>query len=123
MSRKAVLNSSAVGLIISKELNAETFLNGGSALQRIWIKANQLGIAFQPISATTFMFQRLLNETHSSFNINSKELLYKMYEQNKKLWKLNDNDTAIFMFKLHHADKPTARSLRKAKEKLFYYNE
>lgn len=123
MSRKAVLNSSAVGLIISKELNAETFLNGGAALQRIWIKANQLGIAFQPISATTFMFQRLLNETHSSFNINSKELLYKMYEQNKKLWKLNDNDTAIFMFKLHHADEPTARSLRKAKEKLFYYNE
>lgn len=123
MSRKSVLNSAAVGLIISNELNTETFLKGGAALQRIWIKANQLGIAFQPISAATFMFQRLLNEANSSFNINSKELLYKMYEQNNKLWKLNNNETAVFMFKLHHAGEPTARSLRKTKEKLFYYNE
>ncbi len=123
MSKKAVLNSSTVGLIIANELSDINYIKGGAALQRIWLKANGLGMAFHPISASLFMFQRLLDSNENSFDINSKELLYKMYLKNFELWKLSGKDTPIFMFKLHHANEPSARSIRKSIDKIFYYKK
>lgn len=123
MSKKAVLNSSAVGLILANELSDINYIKGGAALQRIWLKANGLGMAFHPISASLFMFQRLLTDSENSFDINSKELLYKMYLKNCELWKLSVKDTPIFMFKLHQASEPSARSIRKPIDKIFYYKK
>ncbi len=123
MSKKAVLNSSAVGLILANELSDINYIKGGATLQRIWLKANGLGMAFHPISASLFMFQRLLTDSENSFDINSKELLYKMYLKNCELWKLSVKDTPIFMFKLHQASEPSARSIRKPIDKIFYYKK
>ncbi|MES2727265.1 MAG: Rv1355c family protein [Bacteroidota bacterium] len=122
ISAKGVINSSAIGLITASSDEAMSYINGGSALQRIWIKANQSGLCFQPISASLFMFARLANENESTFNKHSKALMLKMYEEFKALWQLNSKETAIFMFKLHIAGEPTARSLRKPIEKQFYYH-
>ncbi|MES2653949.1 MAG: Rv1355c family protein [Bacteroidota bacterium] len=122
ISAKGVINSSAIGLITASSDEAMSYINGGSALQRVWIKANQSGLCFQPISASLFMFARLANENESTFNKHSKALMLKMYEEFKALWQLNSKETAIFMFKLHIAGEPTARSLRKPIEKQFYYH-
>ncbi len=122
ISAKSVINSSAIGLITAQSDDAMAYINGGAALQRVWIKANQEGLCFQPISASLFMFARLINENESTFNKHSKALMLKMYEEFKALWQLNNKETAIFMFKLHVAGEPTARSLRKPIEKQFYYH-
>ncbi len=122
ISAKSILNASAVGLITANSSDSMAFINAGSALQRVWIKANEMGLSFQPISASLFMFLRLINENKNSFNVHSNSLMIKAYNDFQELWQLNKHETAIFMFKLHEAEKPTALSIRKPKEKQFYYH-
>lgn len=121
MSNKAVINSAAIGLIYFDNISKNSYLNAGRAMQKIWIKANDMGFSFHPISACTFMFQRALKEENSTFN---KTDLKQIIEFNKKfnnLWKLSENETGVFMFKLHQSAFPSIRSLRKPVEEMFVY--
>ncbi|MDD2943845.1 MAG: ThiF family adenylyltransferase, partial [bacterium] len=55
---RPIVHSSAIGLLTMPTTSSEDLLRGGQALQRIWLKATELGLSFQPLAAipiTSFM--------------------------------------------------------------------
>ena len=121
ISMKSVQKSGAIGLIYFNKKDELSYFNAGSALQRVWIKANNLGLSFHPISACTFMFQRILEENESSFNDKNTEKLKELHKKFNNLWKFNETETGVFMFKLHLSNDTSIRSLRKPLDEMFRY--
>lgn len=111
--RVTVQNASAVGLItISSEFHPETFIKGGRIGQQVWLKANLMNLSFQPISPSTFFFNRLLYGKEFDMNDNMKEGLQKLFVQFEELWSLERSEQMIFMFRLNRAGPPSERALR-----------
>jgi hypothetical protein len=111
--RETVKNASAVGLItISSDFHPETFIQGGRLGQQIWLKANQMKLSFQPISPSTFFFNRLLYGKEFDINTNMKDSLQKLFLQFEELWNLERSEQMIFMFRLNIAGPPSERALR-----------
>jgi hypothetical protein len=123
ISMKSVQKSGAIGIIYFNKKDELSYFNAGSALQRVWIKANNLGFSFHPISASTFMFQRILEENESSFNDKNTEKLKELYKKFNNLWKFNETETGVFMFKLHLSNETSLRSLRKPLDEMFRYKK
>lgn len=123
ISMKSVQKSGAIGIIYFNKKDELSYFNAGSALQRVWIMANNLGFSFHPISASTFMFQRILEENESSFNDKNTEKLKELYKKFNNLWKFNETETGVFMFKLHLSNETSLRSLRKPLDEMFRYKK
>jgi molybdopterin/thiamine biosynthesis adenylyltransferase/nitroreductase len=58
-TRRAVAASSALVILRTAEVGPEAFLSGGRALCRVWARASDMGLAFQPLSALLYLFERL----------------------------------------------------------------
>jgi hypothetical protein len=58
-ARKAVAAASAVGLVSVAGRSREAYFAGGRAMQRAWLQATALGLAFQPMAPLTYLFARL----------------------------------------------------------------
>jgi hypothetical protein len=58
-ARKAMAAASAVGLVLVGGWSREAFFAGGRAMQRVWLQATALGLAFQPMAPLTYLLARL----------------------------------------------------------------
>lgn len=55
-SYRALISSSAVGLIIVSGNSRKSFLKGGMSMQRVWLESCKNGLHFQPMTAITLFF-------------------------------------------------------------------
>lgn len=104
--------SDGIGMISHKDIGANTFFEGGRAVERIWLAANLEGISFQPISACLFMFNRYEKEGKAPFGEfgNAVEAAYEQYQD---IFKINDGERRIFIFRLFKGEGPSVRALRR----------
>jgi molybdopterin/thiamine biosynthesis adenylyltransferase len=112
-ARKAIAASSAVGLVSVPGRTREAYLEGGRAMQRVWLQATALGLAVQPMAPLTYLFARL--ELGDGDGLSSAEA--------GALRELRDRFGAVFpdaagrgepmLFRIGHAPPPTARALRR----------
>ena len=58
-ARKAIAAASAVGLVSVPGRTRAAYFAGGRAMQRVWLQATALGLAFQPMAPLTYLFARL----------------------------------------------------------------
>ncbi|WP_242334039.1 MULTISPECIES: Rv1355c family protein [unclassified Anaeromyxobacter] len=56
---KAMAAASAAGLVSVAGRTREAYFAGGRAMQRVWLQATALGLAFQPMTPLTYLFARL----------------------------------------------------------------
>lgn len=111
--RSSINSASAVGLItITSDFVPQTFVHGGRLGQQVWLRANDMGLSFQPISPSTFFFNRLLYGKDFDMNKNMKESMQRLFFKFEKLWNLDRNEQMIFMFRLNIAGPPSERALR-----------
>jgi len=60
ISRKWINGSSAVGCIHTTASDTpSSWINSGRVMQRVWMKANQMGLAYQPMNILPFIWPRL----------------------------------------------------------------
>ncbi|MBL7718114.1 MAG: Rv1355c family protein [Flavipsychrobacter sp.] len=124
--RKAVMKSVAsASCMCILTLPANTyghFAEGGRAVERMWLTANRLGVAFQPISQLVFFMERLQRggdgELDEFFKAEFVKLRNKFYTLLPQMSGLHP----IFIFRLSKADMPKVRSLRRAVESVFIYS-
>lgn len=111
--------ASAVGCIfLPKEAD---FWSGGRIVQRVWLKANQLGIAFQPVTASLFLFHRFLNYNAKDLSCQEQKIIEDGINNFQKIFPFDINlEKPIFLFKLSKADHPLIKSLRKPLDKVFH---
>lgn len=111
-SRKSTACASAIGLISMENYSMENFYKGGRAVERAWLTATNDNISFQPLSISTFLFNRITYQGVEAFSTNAIIELKKMIKDFEKLFSLKHDMSKILLFRVFIADNIPKRSLR-----------
>lgn len=118
-ARKSVAAASAIGLLTIPRRarddldRARLYFEGGAALERVWLLATSLGLAFQPMTALTYLFARLDEGCREGLDDAECEELSRLRERSRALFELRQPETELMLFRLSRAAPPTARSQRR----------
>jgi molybdopterin/thiamine biosynthesis adenylyltransferase len=113
ISKETITKSSAIMLLKGKEFSPKTYFDGGKVLQRIWIRANMMGINFQPVSAMLFIFQKVLQETNHGFTKVEEAEIQKLKQSFDKIFNNKEGSLDLFMFRINIAADPSVRAYRR----------
>lgn len=115
ISKDTITKASAIMLLQGDSFTPKTYLEGGKVLQRIWIKANMLGISFQPVTAMLFIFQKVLQESNHGFTLDEVREIEKLKLKFDKIFKSEGESDRLdlFMFRLNVTGDPTVRAFRR----------
>lgn len=113
ISRDTMMTSSAIMLFQGKQFSPITFLEGGKIMQRVWIKANMMGISVQPVAAMLFIFHKVLREANHGFTPAEESEIKKLKMMFDRLFKNESGLQDLFMFRLNKAGEPSVRSYRR----------
>ncbi|MHA4896146.1 Rv1355c family protein [Pedobacter sp. PWIIR3] len=122
LSKGAIVTSAGIGLITMPEYDADNFVNGGQAVQNVWLDANLKGIAFHPISAPLFLFARLNHSNGEGLTDQMLEELNSLQNELLEVFPILKDRQGIFIFRLSYADEASVRSFRKPLEDVLKFN-
>jgi molybdopterin/thiamine biosynthesis adenylyltransferase len=111
VTRKTAEAASAIGLITIPDRKKESFFNGGRMLERVWLGATERKISFQPISISTFLFNRYLFEGDKVLGEKFAGELADLKKQLDEAFCLDDGRVSMFLFRLFYDENPWKRSL------------
>lgn len=111
-TKKAIAASSALGFISMPFENEEAYLHGGEWMQRLWITANALGLAFQPVTQFSYLYARAKNKGAGLSDKEINTLLELRTNLNELLPKLKDREI-VFVFRIAYTDKLPIKALRR----------
>jgi len=117
--KKSIDSASAVGIVTMYGETPEDYVNGGRALQRLWIAANLQGLAFQPLSASLFLYERLLKGNGIDISEKGCESLWKLRPEFEKVFEIIPGQANILIFRLSQVAEPKVKSLRRDLSKVF----
>ncbi len=103
--------SSAIGVVVMEGKRDEDFVAAGRFIERLWLTANSLGVAFAPVTAVPYLASLV---TEKSTGTISKEHIRDIVTADKVIREAGGikNETIAMVFRLGYADKPTAYSNR-----------
>jgi molybdopterin/thiamine biosynthesis adenylyltransferase len=113
MSCSAIKSASAVGLITMPSFSSLDYFQGGRALQRCWLTATELEIAFWPMTCLPYFFAHLLRSDGDIFDVDERHELRQMRQHYEELFELSDDDGEILLFRMGVAPAADIRSLRR----------
>jgi len=116
IARNAVNAASAIGLISVVGESPTDMLRGGQAIEHLWLKANELGLAWHPMTALIPMFDMLNSPTALIFEPWALERLSDLSERFNLLFTPSPRQLRLMLFRLSPASAPSARSLRRPVE-------
>lgn len=112
MSRKAIDACSALGLITMPKSYPDSYFDGGRAIQKVWLASTVKGVAFQPLSLSTFLSERIADNNFEGLE-DVKEKILKLYQKLKLVCDIKDDRSDIFLFRLSYAEDPKVTPLRR----------
>jgi hypothetical protein len=119
ISSKNILTASAIGVISMEQTNLCHYVQGGRALERIWLEANFRKIAFQPVSQIIFMLELFRSQGSTHFNDYEQEELRNIHQRFSAITNTAKGQP-VFVFRLCHAGLPETRSLRRPLKEMFF---
>ncbi|RYX81403.1 hypothetical protein EON73_04845 [bacterium] len=111
-SIKSTSCASAIGLITMNDYSLKNFYNGGRAVERAWLAATKDNISFQPLSISTFLFNRLTYQEVQSFSEKTTTELTNMKDNFESLFSLKKDMCKILLFRVFIGGNLPRRSLR-----------
>lgn len=115
MSGPGIRSSSAVVLVSIPENTMRHRLEGGRAVERVWLKATELGLAVHPIAAPILLG---ILKPDGVFNDDEQDEIDRLYKRTLRLFELGGRQP-LFMMRLAYAGQPSVRSLRRPLEDMF----
>lgn len=119
LTKKSVDAASAIGIVTFPGNKKEHFLDGGRVVERVWLEANALGVSFQPLSASVFLFARYLQGGGDGLSKKACDQLKNLRPLFEKTFAIESGYSEIFIFRLCKASEPEIKSLRKPLDQLF----
>lgn len=113
ISKDTLTTSSGIMLLQGDEFSPFSYLEGGKVLQRIWIKANMMGISIQPVAAMLFIFHKVLREANHGFAKHEENEIKKLKIKFDRLFNSDQGTQDLFMFRLNKAGEPSVRAYRR----------
>jgi hypothetical protein len=112
-TRKAVAAAAAVGLVSVSNTGRTSYFAGGRALERVWLRATALGLAFQPMTPLLYLFPRLLEGGGAELDQREQAELGELHREFEALFGPRGSRVDVMLFRLARVGPPTARSLRR----------
>ena len=110
-TRALVGSSSALAVVTLPRAEPAWYVRGGAAVERLWLTAEVLGLAVQPVSPVFLYavdekdFLRLGGERHV-------DTLIDLSHRFNEFWDLDDGEQVALLLRLSYAPPPSARSAR-----------
>ncbi len=118
MARKAIASASAIGYITMPGYTPTNLVNGGRALQRMWLTATEHHVAMQPMLAATLHFARLKHANGDGMPTFMKEEFESLYKRFQQLFSQLNGKEGVFLFRLSIAAEPKVKSYRLSLDKV-----
>ncbi len=103
LSRKLLLNGSAVALITMPKIDNMNFFNGGMAIERFWLTAAKHDVAIHPFAALSYFFTRLETNSVDLFSAKEVETLKALRIRWNEILKIPPGRPELFFCKLSYA--------------------
>lgn len=120
LSRETITTSSAIGMISAPAFTDAHWVNGGRALERIWLESTKLNIALHPISAPLFLYAILKHGGKSTIPLNKRAVIERQFHLLSTIFPNLKESEGIFLFRLSHCENPSAKSLKKSLSDLYF---
>ncbi len=113
--------ASVAGLLTMPTYSGTDFVNGGRASERLWLKATEMGLAFQPMNVPLAFFARLIDNAPDLPReiIDEVAELYRRY--NKALHR-NESRADIYLFRVFKAEPPKVLPYHKKLDDILVVN-
>jgi hypothetical protein len=113
LTRKSIAAASAVALLTTPGTSRESYLRGGRGVQRVWLTASRLGLAFQPMSILPFLFARLERGGGEGLTEQDVQSLRSIRSAYRELFEIQPANAEVFLFRLAKASPPEVRAVRR----------
>jgi molybdopterin/thiamine biosynthesis adenylyltransferase/nitroreductase len=121
-TRKALEGASCIAVMSLPQTTRQKYFQGGIAMQRIWLRAEQLGLGLQPLQASLSLFGRL--DTGVGLQESEIEKLQDLRQMFRSIVNLGENSEEFFLFKISKAKATMTKTKRfPLNEILFMVNE
>jgi nitroreductase len=111
ISRERVRSSSGIAIVTVEGSDPASYVRGGAVLERVWLTAEDEGLAVQPVSPV-FVFAREHDELAGLVSPAFAPELDALFEQFSSLAGLRDEESVVLVLRLSHAEDASQRSMR-----------
>ncbi len=105
--------SGAIGILTVDSATYECFLNGGRALERIWLASTSAKLGFHPAAALAVFLAYAERTDGSRLLPKHQRMAEDMQQRFYRLYPHLSGRTVQMIFRVGHANKPKVRSLRR----------
>jgi molybdopterin/thiamine biosynthesis adenylyltransferase len=109
---KTVSTASGLGVITLPRYNYKNFFLGGMAMQRLWLKAEELEFAIHPLISPFYLFPRITKGNGAGLDSEEADRLGDLRKKFLSLVPLTEDMAEVFLFKIAKAEKPKIPSYR-----------
>ena len=103
---------SALGILAFEDNRRENFIFAGRLLQRLWLKATQMGMSLHPLTGVFFLMQRIsAQEIDGALKPEQVEMIKQAYQKIADISNIGQGTIAM-LFRLGFSQPPSARSSR-----------
>lgn len=94
------------------------FIVAGRLMQRVWLKATEMGLSAQPMAGMLFFMQAISGGEVGKFSSDQIELIKSSYKKVKDSFGIN-NEVPVMILRIGYGGEPSARSSKKPPEVIF----
>jgi hypothetical protein len=110
------LSASLVGLLKCPDTHPETLIEGGRALERLWLTATRNGLSFQPMTAITLFWMRWRMQQLDALGEKQARLLRSLWPAYHDIFAVppGSSEGHIMLFRIGRGRSVACRTLRKS---------
>lgn len=113
LNSSLLLKSSALGMIVMDGTSNTDYLNGGRCMERVWLTASALGLAYQPFGGLPFLLTRMLRGGNEGFSEKQYSKLRGVFHKLQQHAPVTPENGLVIFFRVGFAAEPTERSIRR----------
>ena len=106
--------AAAVGLLTITGTDARGYVQGGRAIQRVWLAATAHELAFQPMTAINYVWARMDRGASEGLSDKEQKKFKTIRQRYASILPVEPNMAEIMLFRVAYAPPPSARSLRRS---------
>lgn len=120
---RSIDNSGAIGLITLPGIGAENYIQGGRAMEKMWLAAEKHEIALHPVISPLYLFPRILQGNGEDLTLDNIAELKGLRKKFIDLFGIDESLAEVFLFKISFAPPMNKRALRLPIQKVLFRND